>query len=120
MFLINLQGKDSIYEQIRSQIEKFIKSGILKPDDKLPSVRSLAEDLGINPNTVMKAYQELEKNGYIYTLNKKGVFVAGHSDELKRRNSNDALHMLQTLKNEGFSKEELNGLLDEVFKEELC
>ena len=120
MFLINLQGKESIYEQIRSQIEKFITAGILKPDDKLPSVRTLAQELGINPNTVMKAYQELEKNGYIYTLNKKGVFVAGHSDELKRRNSNDALHMLQTLKNEGFSKEELNGLLDEVFKEELC
>ena len=57
MFLINLQGKESIYEQIRSQIEKFIKNGILKPDDKLPSVRSLAEELGINPNTVMKAYQ---------------------------------------------------------------
>ena len=120
MFLINLQGKESIYEQIRSQIEKFITAGILKPDDKLPSVRTLAQELGINPNTVMKAYQELEKNGYIYTLNKKGVFVAGHSDELKRRNNNDALHMLQTLKNEGFSKEELNGLLDEVFKEELC
>ena len=76
MFLINLQGKESIYEQIRSQIERFIKAGILKADDKLPSVRSLAEELGINPNTVMKAYQELEKNGYIYTLNKKGVFVS--------------------------------------------
>ena len=53
MFLINLQGKESIYEQIRSQIEKFINAGILKPDDKLPSVRSLALELGINPNTVM-------------------------------------------------------------------
>ena len=84
MFLINLQGKESIYEQIRSQIEKFIKSGILKSDDKLPSVRSLAEDLGINPNTVMKAYQELEKNGYIYTVNKKGVFVSKDLDVKKK------------------------------------
>ncbi len=120
MFLINLQGKESIYEQIRSQIDKFIVAGILKPDDKLPSVRTLAQDLGINPNTVMKAYQELEKNGYIYTLNKKGVFVAGHSDEMKRRYSDDALRMLQTLKNEGFSLEELSALLNEVYKEELC
>ena len=84
MFLISLQGKESIYEQIRSQIEKFIMNGILKPDDKLPSVRSLAEDLGINPNTVMKAYQELEKNGYIYTLNKKGVFVAKDPEKAKQ------------------------------------
>ena len=103
MFLINLQGKDSIYEQIRSQIEKFIKSGILKPDDKLPSVRSLAEDLGINPNTVMKAYQELEKNGYIYTVNKKGVFVSKDLDVKKKQNRKDAIYMFNTLKAEGFS-----------------
>ncbi|MBQ1899408.1 MAG: GntR family transcriptional regulator [Erysipelotrichaceae bacterium] len=80
MFLINLQGKESIYEQIRSQIVRFIQAGILRPDDRLPSVRSLAMELGINPNTVMKAYQELEKNGYIYTLNKKGVFVSGSKE----------------------------------------
>ena len=120
MFLINLQGKESIYEQIRSQIEKFIVMGILKPDDKLPSVRTLAQDLGINPNTVMKAYQELEKNGYIYTLNKKGVFVAGQSQGMDQRDRDDALHVLHTLRDEGFSKDELKELLDEVFKEDLC
>ena len=121
MFLINLQGKDSIYEQIKSQIVKFIDSGILKPGDKLPSVRSLAEDLGINPNTVMKAYQELEKNGYIYTLNKKGVFVSKDLDVSKDRNRDDALRMFETLKSEGFSKEDLLKILEEVFgKEETC
>ncbi|MBQ3295757.1 MAG: GntR family transcriptional regulator [Erysipelotrichaceae bacterium] len=118
MFLINLQGKDSIYEQIRSQIEKFIKSGILKPDDKLPSVRSLAEDLGINPNTVMKAYQELEKNGYIYTVNKKGVFVSKDLDVKKKQNRKDAIYMFNTLKAEGFSKDDLQEILNEVFNEE--
>ncbi len=120
MFLINLQGKESIYEQIRSQIEKFIVTGILKPDDRLPSVRTLAQELGINPNTVMKAYQELEKNGYIYTLNKKGVFVAGRSKNMDEKTRRDALHMLKALKDEGFSKEELSELLSEVYKEELC
>lgn len=118
MFLINLQGKDSIYEQIKSQIEKFIKVGILKPDDKLPSVRSLAEDLGINPNTVMKAYQELEKNGYIYTLNKKGVFVSKNADENRQGLRRDAMHMLTVLKNEGFSKNELVDMLEELYGEE--
>ena len=120
MFLINLQGKESIYEQIRSQIEKFILTGILKPDDRLPSVRTLAQELGINPNTVMKAYQELEKNGYIYTLNKKGVFVAGRPGGISESSRRDVLHMLKALKNEGFSKEELDELLNEVFKEETC
>ena len=120
MFLLNIQGKETIYEQIRSQIERFIDNGILKPDDKLPSVRALANDLGINPNTVMKAYQELEKNGYIYTLNKKGVFVAGHSPDKQERQRKDALQMLRTLKEEGFSKEELQALLKEVYEEELC
>ncbi len=121
MFLINLQGKESIYEQIRSQIEKFIKSGILKPNDKLPSVRTLALDLGINPNTVMKAYQELEKNGYIYTVNKKGVFVSKDLDQIRNRNRKDALIMMETLKSEGFSKKDLLEVLDEVYdKEETC
>ncbi len=120
MFLINLQGKESIYEQIRAQIEKFIKLGVLKPDDKLPSVRSLAQELGINPNTVMKAYQELEKNGYIYTLNKKGVFVAGRKEEKTVKNREDAVDMISTLKAEGFSMEELYAVLKEVYEEEIC
>ncbi|MBQ6493103.1 MAG: GntR family transcriptional regulator [Erysipelotrichaceae bacterium] len=121
MFLINLQGKESIYEQIRQQIEKFIRSGILKPDDRLPSVRALADDLGINPNTVMKAYQELEKNGYIYTVNKKGVFVSKDLETDKARNRKDALHMLKTLKEEGFQKEDLLDLLEEIYgKEGTC
>ena len=118
MFLINLQGKESIYEQIRSQIEKFIKNGILKPDDKLPSVRTLAEDLGINPNTVMKAYQELERNGYIYTLNKKGVFVAKDPEVMKRHNRKDAVYMITTLKEEGFSREELLEVMNEIYESE--
>ena len=121
MFLINLQGKESIYEQIRSQIEKFIEAGVLKPGDKLPSVRNLAEELGINPNTVMKAYQELEKNGYIYTLNKKGVFVSDLQGE-KTEEKDEAKKIISLLKEKGFEKEELIRLLDEVYenKEDLC
>ena len=120
MFLIDLQGKESIYEQIKSQIEKFIVNGILKPNDKLPSVRSMAEDLGINQNTVMKAYQELEKNGYIYTVNKKGVFVSKDLDLKKSSNRKDALYMIDALKKEGFTKDDLIEVLNEVYEEESC
>ena len=72
-------------------------------------------------DSVIKAFcGELEKNGYIYTLNKKGVFVAGRSENMDEKTRRDALHMLKALKDEGFSKEELSELLSEVYKEELC
>ena len=65
MFLLNLQSKVPIYEQIQSQILRFVEAGILQSGDRLPSVRQLAQDNGINPNTVAKAYAELEKRGYV-------------------------------------------------------
>ena len=76
MFLLNLQSKIPIYEQIQAQILRFIEAGILKPGDRLPSVRQLAQDNGINPNTAARAYAELETAGYVYNLPKKGVYVA--------------------------------------------
>ena len=118
MFLINLQGNDSIYEQIKSQIEKFINAGILKPDDKLPSVRSLAEELGINPNTVQKAYQELEKNGYIYTLNKKGAFVSRRVEDKENDLRRSVEYILKNLKDEGVEKGVLLDIMNDVYKEE--
>ncbi len=117
MFLINLNGKESIYEQIRKQIIEFIKNGILSPNDKLPSVRSLAQQLGINPNTVQKAYQELEAHGYIYTLNKKGAFVANKVDE-DIADKADAVYIINKLKGQGYSKNQLCELIDEIYKEE--
>lgn len=117
MFLINLQGKDSIYEQIRDQIIRFIDNGILKPNDKLPSCRNLAADLGINPNTVNKAYSELEKNGYIYTVTKKGVFVSESNNTNKDSDRKDAIYMANILRKEGFTKSELIEILNEVYEE---
>ena len=84
MFNISLQGKGSIYEQIEHQLIRYIELGVLKPNDKLPSVRQFALELGVNPNTVMKAYQELEEHGYIYTLSKKGAFVAENELPIKQ------------------------------------
>ena len=59
MFLIDVQSKTPIFEQLKKQILEFISIQVLSPNDKLPSVRSLASQLGVNPNTVAKAYQEL-------------------------------------------------------------
>lgn len=71
MFLLNLQSKIPLQEQIKNQMIRFIEVGILKEEDRLPSIRQLAQDNGINPNTVMKAYSELEKQGFVYNVPKK-------------------------------------------------
>lgn len=81
MFVIKAQSKLPIFEQLKAQILEFISLGIFNANDKLPSVRSLAMDLGINPNTVAKAYQELELQGYLYTVPGKGCFVADNNLE---------------------------------------
>lgn len=116
MYLINLQGKENIYEQIKNQIKRFIDLGVLKQDDKLPSVRMLANDLNVNPNTVARAYSELEKEGVIYTLNKKGVFVG-----MVNSNSylvDNAKIAVESLRNEGLSKKELLEVVDLIYAED--
>ncbi len=76
MIQIDFRDSSPIYEQIRRQILRMILAGVLKPDDKLPSVRELASSLAINPNTIQRAYRELETEGYIYKVSGRGSFVA--------------------------------------------
>ena len=75
MFQINLKSGEAIYLQLKEQVVKLACMGILKPNEQLPSVRVLARELGINPNTVAKAYQELENEKIIYSVSGKGSFV---------------------------------------------
>lgn len=75
MFNLDYQSGLPIYEQIVEQFERYIAFGVLKPKEQLPSIRELASSLGINPNTVKKAYEELEKRGAIITISTKGTFV---------------------------------------------
>ena len=113
MYLITLQGKESIYEQIRDQIIKFVKLGVLKPDDKLPSVRTLAMELGINPNTVQRAYNQLEQEHIIYTINKKGALVASEKNgEIDRV---ELYKTLEGLKEKGVEKDEILDLLNKIY-----
>ncbi len=76
MFDIDLQSRTPIYEQLYRKTVELIIKGVLKENDQLPSVRALAKDLGVNPNTVAKAYQELERTKVIYSLSGRGSFVA--------------------------------------------
>ena len=81
---INNKSGDPIYDQIYSQIKSQIISGALKEDEPLPSIRSLAKDLGISVITTKRAYDELENSGFIYTVAGKGCFVAPKNTELLR------------------------------------
>lgn len=76
MFTIDLTSRTPIYEQIYFKIIELVIKGSLKENDQIPSVRNLAKDTGVNPNTVAKAYQELERNGIIYSLTGRGSFIA--------------------------------------------
>ena len=80
MILIDYKDRRPIYEQVIEKFQQMILCGALEPDSPMPSVRSLAMELSLNPNTIQRAYQELERQGYIYTLKGKGSFV---SDSIK-------------------------------------
>ena len=76
MITINYRDPRPIYEQVKFGLRRLILTGVLNLDDKMPSVRELSAQLAINPNTVQRAYRELEAEGYIYSVPGKGSFVA--------------------------------------------
>ncbi|MCL2421587.1 MAG: GntR family transcriptional regulator [Defluviitaleaceae bacterium] len=80
MFQIDLKSRKAIYEQVTDNFKRLIVTGILKQDEKVPSVRDMAKTLTVNPNTVQKAYRELESQGYFYTVLGQGNFIAAPPD----------------------------------------
>jgi len=80
MFQIDLKNRKPIYEQVVDNFKALIISGVLKESEKVPSVRDMAKTLAVNPNTVQKAYRELESMGYFYTVLGQGNFIAAPPD----------------------------------------
>lgn len=116
--MISLNYRDSrpIYEQIKDGLRKLIVTSALAVDDKLPSVRALATQLSINPNTIQRAYNELESEGYIYSVPGKGSFAAGNTgaDQARRKELEDKVReLLAELRYLGVSDEELRALVTE-------
>ena len=116
--MISLNYRDSrpIYEQIKDGLRKLIVTGAMAPDETLPSVRSLATQLSINPNTIQRAYNELENEGYIYSVPGKGSFAAGNAgaDEARRKELKDKVReLVAELRYLGVSQEELQALVAE-------
>ena len=76
MIQLNYRDSKPIYEQIKDGLRRLVITGSIAKDEKLPSVRELASELAITPNTIQRAYRELETEGYIYTVAGKGSFAA--------------------------------------------
>lgn len=116
MIQLNYRDAKPIYEQIQEGFRKMILTGTLKPDEKLPSVRSLASELAINPNTIQRAYNQLESQGYIYSVSGKGSFVNGAFDPQSARRQ-ELLQRLRELALElrylNISREEILRILEE-------
>lgn len=114
--MISLDYRDGrpLYQQVKDSLRRMMLTGLLLPDEKLPSVRSLATQLAINPNTIQRAYRELESEGYILSVAGKGSFVT-QVDRLAEQQKKEALNAFraaaQRLRALGLSAEALASLL---------
>ena len=85
MFQIDLKSRKPIYEQIVENFKTLIITGILKQDDRAPPIRELSKQLTVNPNTIQKAYRELENQAYFYTVPGRGTFIAAPPSTSERK-----------------------------------
>ncbi len=96
MLHLNYRDSRPIYEQVRDGLRQLMVTGAIQPGDKLPSVRSLAGQLAINPNTIQRAYETLEQEGYVYSVPGKGSFAA-QREEIDQRRREELLAQLDAL-----------------------
>jgi len=109
MILLDFKDSRPIYEQVTERLQELMILGVLEEDSQMPSVRSLATELSINPNTIQRAYGELERSGYIYTVKGRGSFV-GNIRRLREEKRKELVRRMGTLAKEagglGMSREE--------------
>ena len=114
MFTIDYKSRVPLYQQIVDNVEKLTLRGVLLPEQQLLSVRALAMELSINPNTIAKAYTELEAKGLVYSLPGRGSFISGDRDSLRNTAKSQLKENFQALRQEGrsmgFSDTELDDL----------
>lgn len=121
MIPINPKSGIPIWEQIRNQLKRQILMGVWAPGEQLPSVRSLATELGINPNTIQRSYTELEREGLTYTVVGRGCFVEDDLSAIQIKKSSEALEKLESvlkeLKEAGILRDTVIEKVDELYKE---
>lgn len=121
MIILDYTDGRPIYEQITERFQSLILCGVLEKDAPLPSVRNLAMELSINPNTIQRAYGELERRGVIYSVKGKGSFVADAKPLVLLREKEverEATLMVRKAKEAGMKKEEVVALVDVAWQKE--
>lgn len=120
MIVLDYQDRRPLYEQIVEKFRHLILNGAQKPGEKMPSVRQLAMDLSINPNTIQRAYMQLEQEGLIYPVKGKGNFIAD-SQEVRKASvdayKRELKSLIQKGKAMGMEEEELIYIIRECYKE---
>ena len=119
MFSIDVMSSRPVYEQVIAQLERFILTGVLKPGDQLPSVRGLSVRLSINPNTIQKAYSELDRRGIIYPVPGRGCFISENAFPLLGEARRRELATLESLARElalaGIKKSEVMEAVEKAY-----
>jgi len=109
-------GERDVYLEIADKYEEYIRKGILREGEKLPSVRTAAQEIGVNPNTVERAYVVLEERGLLSIIPKKGAYVAHLEDATPKPEAKAAAVLaILRLKDSGYSREEIISAVEEVF-----
>ena len=118
MILLDYKDSRPIYEQVVDKLKELMILGVLNEDEQMPSVRSLATELSINPNTIQRAYAELERNGFLYSVKGRGSFVGSiHKlKEAKRRELSEKMGVLaKEARGLGMDSGEFARLADNAF-----
>lgn len=119
MIILDYRDRRPLYEQVAERFEELMFKGVLSENSKLPSVRTLATELSINPNTIQRAYGELERRGYTYSIKGKGNFVAD-STRLREGKLGAWKEQLEALAKEGIKlgvgAEEMTELIEETYR----
>jgi len=121
MFQIDVMSRTPAYEQIIEQFEQFVMRDILRTGDKLDSVRQLSVQLSVNPNTIQKAYSEMDLRGYIRSVPGKGCFVTAEAKDIVRKGHRDKMKELREIVRNlllaGVTKQELIELISDEYEE---
>ena len=122
MVQVDFRSRVPIYEQLVEKFKELIIKGILTEDEKLPSVRSLSKEIGVNPNTIQKAYRELERQEYIYSIKGKGSYVMIRKERQNQEEKRKIKEEIKKLMNQaifaGFTSNEIRGFIDELLSRE--
>lgn len=119
MIILDYKDRRPLYEQIVDRFSDMILKGVLKPDDKMPSVRNLAMELSINPNTIQRAYMELEHKGFLYSVKGRGNFVSDSGklkEEWKQEIRNHLKENLTEAFLHGIERREIDQMIEEIYE----